>query len=323
MNSRNNSAAGLGHRQLRATRPTARPSRRPGQRPTRPTGLTQRRSQRRRSVASSVRRPAVSDRHGVVEFALGVGKLLIGGPGFRTGAGHTGDAGLRASRRRVVFATRDDQRLVAVSAGLRDGVVERRCGRRAPDSGRPTPAATAGAASARRAACSSSRRSTEPANSNQGGEFTDDGSDRDCDRAAAQQFTSAAERTACRRAGGCRRPAIRPAGPTPSADATPAGADQRAASPTARPATEQPAARTATWRTGDQRPACGHALLSDLLSVFRRQLQTPPDISARRDTAWISATQFRLESRFDVRSDSGPAPGSDRPRLTPSRRCDR
>jgi len=65
----------------------------------------------------------ITIRHRVIQFMSGVRENLVGRAGFGSCARHTGDAGLRAGRRRVVFAPRDDQRLVINDPGYRiDGV---------------------------------------------------------------------------------------------------------------------------------------------------------------------------------------------------------
>ena len=87
---------------------------------------------------------SVASRDGLVKFSLGIHEKLIGRSGFGPGTRHSGDAGLRASRGGVVFAARDNQRLVAVGARRVDGLVERdariahplQVARRLHDSGR-------------------------------------------------------------------------------------------------------------------------------------------------------------------------------------------
>ena len=56
--------------------------------------------------------------HGGVQLPLGVGEKVLRRSCFGPGAGHAGDVGLRAGRRGVVLAARDDERLVALAAGL-------------------------------------------------------------------------------------------------------------------------------------------------------------------------------------------------------------
>ncbi len=63
-------------------------------------------------------RPAVAVADGVVQLPLGVGEKVLRRSGFGPGAGHTGDVGLRAGRRRVVLTPGDDESFVALTAGL-------------------------------------------------------------------------------------------------------------------------------------------------------------------------------------------------------------
>ncbi len=59
-----------------------------------------------------------------VQLALCVAEQLVGGPRLGTAAGNAGDPGLRAGRRRVVFAARDHQSVVQLPAGLLDAAVQ-------------------------------------------------------------------------------------------------------------------------------------------------------------------------------------------------------
>ena len=71
----------------------------------------------------------VARRQGIGQLALGIGEKLVGRSCFGPGTRHAGDSRLRARRGRVVFAARDDQRLVLVRPGLLDRGIEAASGR--------------------------------------------------------------------------------------------------------------------------------------------------------------------------------------------------
>ncbi len=145
-------------------------------------------------------RHAVAVGHRVVQLPLGVGEKVFRRSCFGPGAGHAGDVGLRAGRRGVVLAARDDERFVALTAGLIDRGVE--CGAclaRAVELGRSLRDGGCGVG----AACGPLIENPVDRAGEQydGCEFTDDGADGDRDGGASGHARPAARRVAGYRAG--------------------------------------------------------------------------------------------------------------------------